>query len=105
MKHVPQIPPKYRSRTDIVAQILQAANDHSDGASKAQIMYYGVFLSYTQLKEYLTVLIQYGLLELSEGTPTYKTTEKGLKFLEIYEQIKQLVTGTAESRLLPEVQK
>ena len=99
------MPPKYRSRTDIVAQILQAANDHSDGASKARIMYYGVFLSYTQLKEYLAILIQNGLLEYRDRTQTYKTPEKGLKFLNIYEQIKQLVTGTAESRLLSEVQK
>ena len=105
MKYVPQIPPKYRSRTDIVAQILQAANGYSDGASKSRIMYYGAFLSYAQLKEYLAVLIQNGLLEYCEGTQTYKTTEKGLKFLHIYEEIKQLVEGTTDSSLLREVQK
>jgi predicted transcriptional regulator len=44
---------RYRSRTDIVAQILEAANDGGDdGATQAKIMY-KAFLPYAQLKEYL----------------------------------------------------
>ena len=68
---------------DILAQILQAANG---SISKTKIMY-SVFLSYEQLKEYFSILIQNGLLEYLEVTQTYKTTEKGLKFLKIYERI------------------
>ena len=45
---------KYRSRTEIVAMILEAANG---GATKTKIMY-KAFLSYAQLKEYLSVLIE-----------------------------------------------
>jgi predicted transcriptional regulator len=48
---------KYRSRTDIAEMILEAANG---GAAKTKIMY-KAFLSYAQLKEYLTVLLQNGL--------------------------------------------
>jgi predicted transcriptional regulator len=44
---------KYRSRTEIVGNILDAANG---GATKTKIMY-KAFLSYVQLKEYLSVLI------------------------------------------------
>jgi predicted transcriptional regulator len=51
---------KYRSRTDIIGQILDAANG-GGGAIKAKIMYQA-YLSYAQLKEYLTVLTERGLL-------------------------------------------
>jgi predicted transcriptional regulator len=64
---------KYRSRTEIVSSILDAANGR---ATKTKIMYIA-FLSYSQLKEYLSVLIN-NLLEYLEGTRTFRTTEKGL---------------------------
>ncbi len=50
---------KYRSRTEIVANILDAANG---GATKTKIMY-KAFLSYTQLKEYFSILIENNLIE------------------------------------------
>ena len=78
---------KYRSRTDITAQILEAANG---GVTKTKIMY-KAFLSYAQLKEYLTVLIENGLLEYIEGEQIYRTTEKGTRFLKIYNQIGEYV--------------
>jgi predicted transcriptional regulator len=74
---------KYRSRTDIVSQILESA---SGGATKTRIMY-KAYLSYAQLKEYLAVLVENGLLELEKGTQTYKTSSKGLVFLKTYSQI------------------
>ena len=80
---------KYRSRTDITAQILEAANG---GVTKAKIMY-KAFLSYAQLKEYLTVLMENGLLEYIEGEQIYRTTEKGNRFLKIYNQIGEYVTA------------
>jgi predicted transcriptional regulator len=48
---------KYRSRTEIVSNILDATNG---GATKTKIMY-AAFLSYGQLKEYLSVLIENNL--------------------------------------------
>ena len=45
---------KYRSRTEIVGNILDAANR---GATKTKIMYMA-FLSYNQVKEYLSVLMK-----------------------------------------------
>jgi predicted transcriptional regulator len=80
---------KYRSRTDITAQILEAANG---GVTKTKIMY-KAFLSYAQLKEYLTVLIENGLLEYIEGEQIYRTTEKGNRFLTIYNQIGEYVAA------------
>ena len=81
---------KYRSRTEIAAQILQSANGHND-ITKTRLMY-NVFLSYAQLKEYLALLIQNGLLEYLSGTKSYKTTEKGLRFLKIYEKMEEELT-------------
>ena len=78
---------KYRSRTEIVAMILEAANG---GATKTKIMY-KAFLSYAQLREYLSVLIENNLLEYLDGTQTYKTTEKGLNYLKMHNEIIKLL--------------
>ncbi len=85
---------KYRSRTDITAQILEAANG---GVTKTKIMY-KAFLSYAQLKEYLTVLIENRLLEYIEGEQIYRTTEKGNRFLKIYNQIGEYVTADVSEK-------
>src|SRR5690349_20551718 len=77
---------KYRSRTEIVAMILDAANG---GATKTKIMY-KAFLSYAQLKEYLSVLIENDLIEYIEGSE-YKTTQKGLVFLKMNNEIEELL--------------
>jgi predicted transcriptional regulator len=87
---------KYRSRTEIVSMILEAANG---GATKTRIMY-KAFLSYAQLKEYLSVLIENSLLEYLDGTQSYKTTEKGLNFLKMHDEISELLqTPMRESRI------
>lgn len=78
---------KYRSRTDIVAQILESANG---GATKTKIMYRS-FISYAQLVEYLVLLTSNGLLKHDATAQTFKTTEKGQRFSKIYNQIGKLV--------------
>ncbi|HVD07879.1 MAG TPA: winged helix-turn-helix domain-containing protein [Nitrososphaeraceae archaeon] len=87
---------KYRSRTEIVSRILDAANG---GATKTKIMY-KAFLSYAQLKEYLSILIENNLLEYLEGTQTYKTTEKGFNLLKMANEIGELLQSPIrESRI------
>jgi predicted transcriptional regulator len=78
---------KNRSKTEIVSNILDAANG---GATKTKIMY-KAFLSYNQLKECLTILIANNLLEYIDGTQTFKTTEKGLNFLKMHNEIGELL--------------
>jgi predicted transcriptional regulator len=78
---------KYRGRTEILGNILDAANG---GASKTKIMY-KAFLSYDQLKEYLSVLIETNLIEYLDGTRTFKTTEKGLNFLKMHNELGELL--------------
>jgi predicted transcriptional regulator len=87
---------KYRSRTEIVSMILEAANG---GATKTRIMY-KAFLSYAQLREYLSILIENNLLEFLEGLQTYKTTEKGFNLLKMHNEIGELLqTPIRESRI------
>src|SRR5919202_4704400 len=45
-------------------------------------MMYRAFISFDQLNEYLSLLIEKGLIEYMEGTRLYRTTEKGISFLE-----------------------
>jgi len=84
---------KYRSRTEIVGNILNAANG---GATKTKIMY-TAFLSYNQLKEYFSILIENNLIEYLDGTRTFKTTEKGLNFLKMHNEIGELFQNTIKN--------
>jgi predicted transcriptional regulator len=91
------MPRKHRTKTEIIGQIIQAAaNGRTDGITKTRIMY-SLFLSYDSLQEYLSILIQNGLLEYLPVSETYKTTEKGLKFLKLLEELQQELSPTTAS--------
>ncbi len=71
---------KYRSRSEIVGLLLDAAN--GGGATKTKLMY-KAYLSFNQLREYLSLLVENRLIEYEEGMRTYRTTEKGIRLLQI----------------------
>jgi predicted transcriptional regulator len=71
---------KYRSRSEIVGLLLDAAN--GGGATKTKLMY-KAYLSFNQLREYLSLLVENGLIEYEEGMRTYRTTQKGIRLLQI----------------------
>jgi predicted transcriptional regulator len=81
---------KYRSRSDIVSHILEAANG---GTTKTKIMYVA-YLSYAQLKDYLAVLMENGLIEHDKAKQQYRTTPRGMTFLKAYRQMGQMMTVT-----------
>jgi predicted transcriptional regulator len=81
---------KYRSRTEIVCNILDAANG---GTTKTKIMF-KAFLSYGQLTEYLSLLMENNLIEYFEGSHTFKTTEKGSNYLKMHNEIGELLRAT-----------
>ena len=83
----------YRSRKEIVAMMLDTNNG---GTTKTKIMYYA-FLSYNQLNEYLSILIENNLIEYLDGTKTFKTTEKGLNYLKMKNEIGELLHITAKN--------
>jgi predicted transcriptional regulator len=77
---------KYRSRNDIIADMLTVALD--GGAMKMQIMY-GAYISYKQLKtDYLPLLLRNGLLTFDKRKLRYATTEKGRQFLDAHKLLK-----------------
>jgi predicted transcriptional regulator len=88
---------KYRSRSDIIGLILEAANG---GASKTSIMY-KAFLTFTQMREYLGLLIQKGLIEYEEGLQKYRTTEKGMRVLQMCNQINEELVILDKVRTFP----
>ncbi len=78
---------RYRSRTEITAMILDTANMET---TKTKIMY-NAYLSYNQLKEFLSILIENNLLEYIEGARTFRTTEKGLNFHKMHNEMAELL--------------
>ena len=78
---------KYRSRSEIVGLLLDAAN--GGGATKTKLMY-KAYLSFNQLKEYLTLLVENGLIDYEEGMQTYRTTEKGIRVLHLQNKIDEV---------------
>jgi predicted transcriptional regulator len=87
---------KYRSRDDIIASILQATIEKQ---IRTKIMY-KTYLPYKQLKEYLLLLLENSLLEYQQGEQTYRTTEKGRRLLDIYNQINELVVLKTEMKVI-----
>ena len=81
--------PKRRDRLYIIAEILEIAKE---GTLKTQIMY-GANLSFTQLNDYLGFTLKINLLEKTRRNEkkVYKTTEKGMDFLQRYREITQLL--------------
>ena len=86
----------YRSRTELVARILDATNG---GATKTKIMY-NAYLSYNQLREYLTMLIENDLIEYLVGNKIFRTTEKGLILLKIHNEMSELLHPSVERDFL-----
>ena len=79
----------YRSRMDIAAEILEAAND-SIGTTRVKIMY-KAYVSYPQLNGYLEMLVSKGLLDYDKQFQHYRITEKGSNFLKGYETISNYI--------------
>jgi predicted transcriptional regulator len=83
---------KHRTETEIIALILEAINNNSSRATQTRIMY-EAFLSYAQLKGYLSTLLVKDLIEYQKEDRFYTITEKGMHFLHVYSQLNQLQTS------------
>jgi predicted transcriptional regulator len=86
----------------IMHLILEIARDSAhggDGITKTKIMY-GAYLSHIQAKGYLRVLTENGLLDYDQARQTFKTTEKGLRFLEIYNDMQDIMSKVEEYQLV-----
>jgi len=84
-----EIENKRRDKLDIIAEILAIAKD---GLLKTQIMY-RANLSFAQLNEYLDFLNEINLLEVEKENrkKVYRTTEKGERYLQKYDDISYIL--------------
>ena len=87
---------KRRNNVDIMADILRVAKS---GAKKTWIVY-RANLNFKIVKDYLSELIEKGLLAVHKRSNLYRTTERGLEFLEQYDSFREFHMVEAEpSRL------
>jgi len=88
-------PRRRRDRLYIMAEILEIA---LEGVLKTQVMY-RANLSFAQLNEYLRLLLDLKLLELVGNTEKniYKTTSKGVRYLQSYRKIRDLLKKEEEN--------
>ncbi|MEW6604379.1 MAG: winged helix-turn-helix domain-containing protein [Thermoproteota archaeon] len=77
---------RYRTRNEIALCILASAKERK-GITRMQLMFYA-YLSFTQLKEFLLLLTEKGLLEFDAHTSTYHITIKGDRLLGSYQVLK-----------------
>ncbi len=82
---------KNRSRLEIIAMILETVGEN--GAIQAKVMY-KVYLSFLQMKEYLSQIMQHGLIIYDDRAQIYKITDKGRRFLALYKQMTESITMT-----------
>jgi predicted transcriptional regulator len=89
---------KYRSRIQIVAEILESiisiANTTTadNGKVTSTKIMYKAFLSYTQLREYLDLLLRNDLIRYQESKGTFIITDKGMHLLELYNQLNKSIS-------------
>lgn len=87
-------PRRRRDRLHIMAEILEVT---IDGVLKTQIMY-KANLSFAQLNEYLKVLLDLKLIKVHNTNEKryYKTTPKGIRYLQSYREIRELLRTEKE---------
>jgi len=87
---------KHRDRLSVMAEILEIA---MNGELKTPIMY-KANLSFTQLNEYLSFLLEIGLLKNvnNDEKTVYKTTAKGFHYIRSYKEISALLTEKGNVR-------
>ncbi len=96
-----------RSRTEIVSQILETVYDHDDynndddveGITHTKIMY-SLYLSSGSLREYLIALTVHGLLIYDSAMCRYHITEKGVRFLELYSKLDDMMRKKKEEEVV-----
>jgi predicted transcriptional regulator len=88
---------KNRSDVEIMASMLRSATKKWE--YKTTIMN-TAGLSHSQLVRYLAIAVQKGLVEYSEVTGLYKTTEEGLRYLDKYMHLLRLLPAIPD---LPEI--
>jgi len=89
---------KNRSEVEVMASILRSASPNWQ--YKTTIMNTAT-ISHSQLVRYLAIAVEKGLVEYSEVTGLYRTTEEGLRFLDKYMQLVRLLPAVPDLLDIP----
>jgi len=88
---------RYRSSFEIIASILEVA---VEGVSRFVIAN-RLNTNYMQLRRYLSYLVRMGFVdvEVNGKQILYKTSERGMEFLRLYNALLEMLLGDAETRV------
>ena len=78
---------KKRTTLGIISLILEASSADAYETKKTTVIMYNTLLNHSVLKEYWTALTEEGLLKYDSATQAFKTTKKGLKFLQVFSEL------------------
>jgi predicted transcriptional regulator len=79
---------KNRSRSEIYRSILETANA-DEGTHRTKLMYKS-YLSFNQLKEYLGILQENGLIGYEVERRCYRITERGIRVLQLQNKMEEI---------------
>jgi len=90
----------YDARIEVIAHMLEVANTsasrnygrNENAIINSQMMYKGLFQR-NRLAEYVYLLLENELLVYRESDRRYKITERGLRFLHLYRDVRQMISG------------
>ena len=87
---------KRRDREEIMFEILNAA---IEPATRTRLIY-ASFLSNTELRQYISLLLENKMLEVDTVTKAkFKITEEGRKFLDLYADMNRMMTNSASPHI------
>ena len=88
-----------RTNFEIMAEIIEFCQQPR---SRTRIMY-AVNLSFTAMRNYISVLQSMSFLEVHHSKPRYQTTQKGIMFLRKWKEMNELMYGqfTCEGPQIP----
>ena len=87
-------------RAEIIGQMLEIATnfiddnylENTNAISILKMMYKG-FLPYAVLTEYVSLLLENEMLVYRKYERRYRITEKGLRFLRLYRELRQMIAS------------
>ena len=88
---------KNRDRFEILSLILQVANGGGNNTTRTRIMN-RTLLGYKQMKEHLAFLTERDLLYYDTDIGTFKTTETGMRFLQIYSTMEDMIKPSSQQQ-------
>ena len=74
------------ARRGHISETIRILESAMGGISKMKLMY-SAYVTYSNVKQYVNLLVLNGLLEYDSLDNIYRTTEKGTNFLNTYKQI------------------